>query len=101
MKVGVYFQEREIAEVFADLVCSMGAEGEVIDDLRTFSQGELQKIVTEPVFFRELPEAFQERCLLVGNKDALRRFPAASLSRPLTEEKVTQALGAFLETSPE
>jgi hypothetical protein len=98
VKIGVYFQEREISEIFAELMCSMGAQAEVLEDLKNFSSGTLEKVVTEPVFYSALPESFQKSCLLVGNKDALKRYPVQSLARPLTEEKVTQVLGQFLDS---
>jgi hypothetical protein len=96
VRVAVCFQDIEIAEVFAELVACMGAQAEVVEDLASIDRAELSKVVTEPMYFQDLPERLQQSCLLVGNKEVLSRFSTPTLSRPLTEEKVTNALGDFL-----
>ncbi len=93
----IFFNDDSISTLFAELVQCMGCQSKVVDsfsDKPDFS--EIDKVITEPQLYSQLPAHLRERCLLVGNKDVLSQYSTASLSRPLTEEKIGGALLPFL-----
>jgi len=81
-----------IGELFSELLKSRGISTRILSRPEEFS--ELAPHITEPQFFRAAASA---RCLVVGNKETLKGLDAVILSRPLTEEKIEQALSEFLK----
>lgn len=94
-KVGVYFQDEDINILFCDLLRAQGIETNILSALDAAQTN--TRIVTEPIYFPQLSPEQQSRCLVVGNKEALKTVTALSLSRPLTEEKIFSALRQFLK----
>lgn len=95
LEVSICFEDQEINHLFAELLSVRGVRTHILKSIRDFS-GET-KLVTEPQFFDLLDASHRGKCLLVGNKQALRGLHALSLSRPLTEDKVELALSEFLK----
>ncbi len=94
--VSVCFADASINQIFAELLHARGVPTRVVEDLVELS-GET-RVVTEPMFFPDLPPRYLERTLVVGNCDALDQPPVLTLSRPLTEVKIERALTRFLQT---
>ena len=95
--VGILFEDGAISEVFCALLEARGVSAHVLSGTHELP-GETA-IITEPQFFPLLDQLHRRSCLVVGNKNSLREIPALSLSRPLTEEKVEEALARFLHGS--
>lgn len=93
--ISICFAEPEINNLFSELLRSKGMKTRIVDSVQQVS-GET-KIVTEPQFFPEIPTAYRNECLIVGNKDSLKGLTGVTLSRPLTEDKIEFALQQFLE----
>lgn len=92
--VWVWFEDETIATLFSSLV---EAKGYSTMQLLPGSQlSEDSWLVTEPQYLPQLSHVKPQRCLLVGSKGALQGYTGPTLSRPLTEEKVEQALEGFL-----
>jgi hypothetical protein len=92
--VGVFFADGDVASIFAELLEVQGVPVEVLA-----SPGELAghtRVITEPRYVKEIAPDNYPHCLVVGNKECLNGLPTLALSRPLTAEKVEQALRAFL-----
>ena len=92
--VGIFFTDSDVASIFTELLQSQGAPACMLSDpteLRNHT-----RIITEPRYFPEIRPEHYQKCLIVGNKDCLLSLPLPTLSRPLTEEKVLDALAAFL-----
>jgi|GEM_PF-1616180 len=96
--VCVYFEDETITQLFSDLLEARGIHTQILTDLEQMPNGSETKIITEPQFFQFLDKSSHGKCLIVGNKEALRGIAALSLSRPLTEEKIENALAQFLRT---
>jgi hypothetical protein len=92
--VAIFFQDETINEIFSALLEVRGVPTCIIGGLEELDSE--ARIITEPYFFSRLQESQHDRCLVVGNKDVLQNIKALSLSRPLTEEKVEEALSLFL-----
>ena len=86
----VCFQDREIGELFAELLSSRGVTPVLTDTLA--SSGLATKIVTEPCFVPDLTAEQMKHCLIVGPKKSLKNVTARCLEQPLTEETVESAL---------
>lgn len=80
--------------LFAELMRAQGVNPSVLETLDNLS-GET-RVITEPRFYRALPETYRSTCLVVGNKESLKGLTGHALSRPLTEEKIEAAIDAFL-----
>ena len=90
----MFFADGDVASIFAELLEVQGVPVQVLA-----SPGELadhNRVITEPRYVKEIAPDNYPRCLVVGNKECLNGLPTLSLSRPLTAEKVEQALRAFL-----
>ena len=92
--VGIYFEDPVINQLFAELLRVRGVEASVLHTLEDADSE--TRIITEPQFFPEIPNAQRRSCLVVGNRDAVKDLEAHALTRPLTEEKIDSALKAFL-----
>ena len=93
-EVAVLFLEPQIRELFAELLAARGLKVSELASPSEFS-GET-KIITEPIYFPLINTNSKEQCLVVGNSDAMGKIQALCLARPLTEEKIENALKAFL-----
>jgi len=92
--VGVFFADGDVASIFAELLEVQGVPVQVLASPGELSQH--SRVITEPRYVREIAPDHYRHCLVVGNKECLTGLPTLSLSRPLTAEKVEQALRAFL-----
>lgn len=93
-QVHICFEDETINEIFSQLLEARGYRTKILAQIEDLKDG--AHVITEPRFFHKLDKTCHERCLVIGNKDALRSITALSLSRPLTEEKIEQALSQFL-----
>lgn len=94
--VTVCFSDPDISEVFAELVRSRGVPALIaraISDIR----GET-RVITEPSLFPTLPASYHAKTLLVGTKESVKELKAKALTKPLTEEKVEEAMDALLRS---
>lgn len=92
--VCIFFEDEDINQIFSELLEARGIHTQILDNLKNLP-GQT-KIITEPQYFPQLDSSCRDKCLIVGNKDALQGISALSLSRPLTEEKIEQALSQLL-----
>lgn len=92
--VCICFEDETINEIFSALLEARGIHTRILSDIQ--EAGQNSKVITEPQYFPKLDPTCQTKCLLVGNKDRLSGTSALALSRPLTEEKIEQALSQFL-----
>ena len=93
--VSILFEDQVITHLFSELLKVRGVATQVlasVDDVQSET-----RIITEPQYFPEIPTELQNKCLIVGDKEAVEDLPTASLERPLTEEKIEAALFAFLK----
>jgi hypothetical protein len=96
-EVSICFEDQTINLLFSELLEVRGVRTHILDNIYDFS-GE-NKIVTEPQYYGCLDSLQRQRCLIVGNKDALRELKdGIALSRPLTEDKVEEAISLFLRS---
>jgi hypothetical protein len=100
--VAICFQDENINYLFSRLLQAHGAKAFVLHDLRN-ARGDT-RIVTEPQYFPMLNKEFWNKCLVVGDPEALDGLPSLPLSgplclsRPLTEDKIIGAIRALLES---
>ena len=92
--VCIYFEDETINEIFSALLEARGIPTRILEKIQDI-EGDT-RIITEPRFFPLLDKCYHSKCLIVGNKDVLQNINALSLSRPLTEEKIEDALSRFL-----
>ena len=86
----VCFQDREIGELFADLLVSRGVKPVLTESVKDAPQQ--TRIVTEPCFFPQLSPEQARHCLIVGPKRTIKSIDARCLEQPLTEDGVEEAL---------
>ncbi len=92
--VNIIFDNPGITSLFSELVESMGVSTSQLRELSEIQED--TQIITEPNFFRALSEEQKLRCLVVGETGGLLPEPPASISQPLTQQKVEEALSRFL-----
>ena len=92
--IAICFEEETINLLFSELLNVRGVKTEILESIDDFS-GKM-KLITEPQFLDSIPHKHHHRCLVVGNKDRLVGLESITLSRPLTEEKIEQALRNLL-----
>jgi hypothetical protein len=93
--ITLLFHHQEIAEVFADLIGSMGYKPNIIQSDQQITKE--ATLITEPLFFRNLGAAAPEKCLVIGDGATLEGITAKTISRPLTPQKIESGLRSFLE----
>jgi hypothetical protein len=93
-QVAVLFEEPEITNLFSTLINSHGIKTRIIKSAQELLENE--RIVTEPQYLAQIPEDRRKNSLLIGNKEALASAPGITLARPLTENKIIQAIHEFL-----
>ena len=93
-QVAVLFEEPEITDLFSSLIMLKGVRTRILQPGEDLLENE--RIVTEPQYLNHIPENKKETSLLIGNSEALKCAPGMTLSRPLTEMKVMQAIDKFL-----
>lgn len=94
IEIGVCFLDRSIGLLFAALLEARGIHARSVrtpTDLDPHS-----RVITEAHFVPNLTADQLKQCLVVGEPDQLERLEVLGLSRPLTEDKVEDALSAFL-----
>ena len=94
--ISIYFEDETITELFSELLQANGWSTKVLNKIEEVKPS--TKIITEPRYFPMLSPDTQNKCLIVGNKNALQSINAICLSRPLTEEKIEEALNQFLRS---
>ena len=92
--VFVCFEHEEITSLFASLLESRGVSITIVKSLSNCSPDD--KIITEPQFFESLGSEKHEKCLLVGDRRAVSKYPALHLVQPLTAGKIERALSVLL-----
>ena len=92
--ISILFEDELVTELFSQLLEAVGEKTQILADLSELNS--TSKIVTEPQYFAQIEKSLHDQCLIVGNKEVLKGIPALSLSRPLTEEKIEEALASFL-----
>lgn len=96
-EVSICFEDPTINLLFSELLEVRGIRTHILAGILDFTG--VNKIVTEPQFYPCLDSEQRQRCLIVGNKDALRELKdGIPLSRPLTEDKVEEAISQFLRS---
>ncbi len=93
-QVAVLFEEKEISDLVSILISSHGFKTRKIQPGEEIQNNE--RVVTEPQFITYIPEDKKQNSLLIGNKDTLAQAPGIKLARPLTEDKVLNAIHEFL-----
>lgn len=93
--VAVCFRDPSINALFADLLEVRGVKAKTFTEI--YDVADAVKIITEPLFIPDLTPSQMRKCLIVGNKDVLGDLSGVTLSRPLTEEKIDEAIAAFLK----
>lgn len=95
--VHLLFKNPAIANAFAALLESMNETPLVVrriadlpDDSRT---------ITEPMYYRSLTPALQQRCLVIGDARAVQDIPTAVIQQPLTPAAVERGIAEFLEST--
>ncbi|MDC0358501.1 hypothetical protein OAO01_06765 [Oligoflexia bacterium] len=94
--IAICFEEPAITFLFSKLLQANGCTTTVLEKVSDLAGD--AKIITEPQYFPQIQKEYQDRCLLVGNKDAVKDLPVLTLSRPLTEAKIEHALEHFLSS---
>ncbi len=95
--VAVCFLDPEVTSIFADLLVARGVEVEILESICDF-RGD-KKIITEAIYFSLIDSHNQNKCLVVGNREALDKVTSHTLCQPLTEDKIESALLNFLAES--
>jgi len=93
--VFILFLDSEIKTLFSELLSARGIKNEVIYSMTEFKSG--TKIITEPIYFPQIPDKDRSKCLIVGNGSSLKDMNGICLPRPLTEEKIEEALAELLK----
>lgn len=93
--VSICFADAPIAALFTELFEAHGACASVIEHPAQASMEGL--LVTEPQYFSDVPEELLTRTLVIGNNDTVHQFASYSVARPLTIEKVEQAIVRLLQ----
>jgi hypothetical protein len=96
-EVSICFEDPTINLLFSELLEVRGIRTHILESIEHFSGS--SKLVTEPQYYSSLASDQRQRCLIVGNKDALRELKdGVPLSRPLTEDKIEEAIRQFLRS---
>lgn len=91
-KVAVHFDCPEVSYLFSHIVEMHGAESVITDNFSDF-----EKVITETKYFESLPLILRgSSCLLVKVEEDQRFFPALSLSRPLKQDNISNAMKRLL-----
>lgn len=92
-RVYILFEDPAIKNVFAQLLTARGCHAEAVDDIAEIQPD--AKVISEANFFIHFSRETQNRCLVVGDNTGIEQLAPVCLTRPLTEEKVEQALEEF------
>lgn len=92
----VYFDEPEIAHLFAELVEAQGLQAEITDCIGPDDKE--TRIITESMLFERLPYWAQKNALVVTDTNREVKRAAVTLLRPLDEERIEQAFAKFLSS---
>ena len=92
--VTICFEEDIINNLFSELLRSRGVATRIVTSPNEISHS--LKVITEPQFAPLIPDALQNECMVVGNKESLKTCRGVRLARPLTEQKIESAITEFL-----
>lgn len=92
--VAVCFLDPDVTAIFAALLEARGIPARILESICDFNGD--TKIITEPIYFPLIDRDKQDKCLVVGHKEALSKVTAQTLCQPLTEDKIELALINFL-----
>jgi hypothetical protein len=93
--VFILIEDEDVSLLFSELIRANGLDTQIVASEKLIPDA--AKVLTEPRFYDNLTEAQRQASLVIGNKTALGGIHTATLSRPLTEDKIINALEAFLE----
>ena len=93
--VFILFEQPEVNSIFAELIKSRGFQARIARDIDEIDPD--SKVISEAHFFFHLSRSSQEKCLVVGESNAVRDLAPVCLTQPLTEEKVEIALEEFFK----
>jgi len=96
--VCICFLDDRITGLFAELVAGRGVPVAVVDSFDTLDPE--VRIITEPHFLPDVRPDQYGRCLVIGEVRGAPYEEVASLPRPLTEERIEQALDHLLSPAP-
>ena len=94
LPIAIFFEDRKINMLISGLLNARGVRTRIVTSTADLSVND--KVVTEPQYFPRLSGRTRGRCLLIGNREAVEGANAITLTRPLTEEKIEQAIAEFL-----
>ena len=92
--VFILIEDEDLSLLFAELVKAHGRDVQTVTSEKYIPLS--ARILTEPKFYDTLSEDQKQGSLVVGSKTALGSIATATLSRPLTEDKIVTALEGFL-----
>ena len=95
LEIAVFFEDRKINLLISGLLNARGVRTRIITSTEDLSA--MDKVITEPQYFPRLGARSRKHCLLIGNREAVEGANAITLTRPLTEEKIEQAMAEFLD----
>ena len=90
----ILIEDEDLSLLFAELVEAHGRQAEIVRSEKYIPLA--AKVLTEPKYYQSLNTQQKESSLVIGSKTALEAICTATLSRPLTEEKIIFALDRFL-----
>ena len=93
-RVSLCFLDQAVTRIFAALLQARGIPVQVLGSIVELQEESL--VITEPAYYSMVRPSHQGRCLIVGNPEALEKITDLSLRRPLSEEKIENALAALL-----
>jgi hypothetical protein len=93
-QIAICFQDDTINYLFAGLLESRGVHTTIVETVENLSPS--TRLITEPLYLGHLSSDSLQHCLVVGNKESLKGLSTVTLSRPLTEEKIENAISEFL-----
>ena len=96
--VCIFFEDESISDIFSALLEVYGCATKTVTCPSQL--GEEPFVITEPQFFSWVNPKHHPSCLIVGNKQSPEAANSLFLSRPLTEDKVEQALSRFIAQMP-
>lgn len=91
--ITILFSDKVITKLFTQLLKTKGVHPKPINSLKELNESE--KIITEPLYYKQLSPNLQEHCLLLTSKKET-GIAGICLTQPLTERKIETALSSFL-----
>ncbi|MBX7137299.1 MAG: hypothetical protein K1X83_04875 [Oligoflexia bacterium] len=92
--VSLCFLDQGVTSIFAALLRARGIPVQVLGSIVELDRDSL--VITEPAYYSIIAPTHSGRCLIVGNPEVTEGTSDLTLRRPLTEEKIDEALAALL-----